>query len=700
MQLQIRLLLPLVMLASQVSPAIADLTPESVLLVVNGGSQSSLTVANEYVHLRRIPTGNVVTLTGLTNVEQLSVDEFRKQILGPVLAAIEQRGLKSQIRCVAYSTDFPTAIHVNPDVGDAKLPQVLTPVASINGLTFLHQLTMAKDIRYLDLNINTYARRIGARSTDTPWQPEELKRYAEAVQRLQLNARRRRDAGESPADALQTANDPASFAAIKSLNELRSAHPHSADLLYNLACSLAISDRTEEALEVLKEAVSAGWFDYRHAARDPDFASIADRAEFKNLLEAMKSAILDVQPALGFRSDVAWLPNGSPTTKVDQPRFLLSTVLGVTAGRGMAVSEVIANLKRSASADGIRPAGTVYYMRNGDVRSTTREWGFASAAAKLKQLGIDATVTDGVLPQKQDRVAGAMIGIADFDWSKSESTIAAGAIVEHLTSFGGVMTSGAGQTPLIEFLRHGAAGASGTVTEPYAIQAKFPNPFIHAHYASGVSLAEAFYLSVTGPYQLLIVGDPLCNPWRPGIEVSCETPPRSQPWAGRVRLSPKAAAKEPASVAKIALFVDGQQIATGPPDSPIEIDTTSLVDGDHHLTVVAFNSDAVESTGRWIASFSVRNNSEFALASLKSRSGESVSLDQPLEIEASYPEATTISIQHLGREVAHINGQTGTAVIPAGMLGSGMINLQLKATTPTSTKAGPSLTITVTPRME
>ena len=43
--------------------------------------------------------------------------------------------------------------------------------------------------------------------------------------------------------------------------------------------------------------------------------------------------------------------------------------------------------------------------------------------------------------------------------------------------------------------------------------AKFPLPSIQLHYVRGCSLAEAFYQSVSGPYQLLIVGDPLCQPW-------------------------------------------------------------------------------------------------------------------------------------------------------------------------------------------
>ena len=81
------------------------------------------------------------------------------------------------------------------------------------------------------------------------------------------------------------------------------------------------------------------------------------------------------------------------------------------------------------------------------------------------------------------------------------------------------MSEGAGQTPLSALLAAGAAGASGTVTEPYAIQQKFPSPFIQWHYAQGCTLAESFYQSVAGPYQLLVAGDALCAPWRKHIVV-------------------------------------------------------------------------------------------------------------------------------------------------------------------------------------
>jgi len=84
-----------------------------------------------------------------------------------VLKAIEERGLTDQIDYVLYSSDFPYDIGVSDDVAKRPMPQILTPEAAINGLTYLYQFVLAKDIRYLDMNCNRYARRVLQRTNDT-----------------------------------------------------------------------------------------------------------------------------------------------------------------------------------------------------------------------------------------------------------------------------------------------------------------------------------------------------------------------------------------------------------------------------------------------------------------------------------------------------------------------------------------------------
>lgn len=578
------------------SNVLAGVAPENVAIVVNGDSEDSKLIAEEYARLRSVPARNVVSITGLPDKEKLSVEDFRQRVLGPVLKTLEERGLTPQIDVIAYSAEIPTAIDVTGDLGERKLPRIFTPMASINGLTFLHQAVMGKDPRYLDLNINFYARRIVAETTDTPWAIEEQRRYAEVLLRLQQHAQAKpqRKEGDPPTDEEKEKTASLLKEVVAVFEELQKAHPRSSELHYNRACSLAQLDQADAAMTALKAAMKSGWWDHRHTARDDDLKSLRGREDFKAILEEMKTTDFTVQPTVGFRSSVGWLPNGTSTTDERAPRYMLSTVLACTTGRGTSVDEALAHLRRSAAADGSHPPGTIYFERNGDVRSTTREWAFRNAARKLESLGVKAIIEDGVLPQQKSDVAGSVIGIADFDWTKSGSTILPGAIVEHLTSFGGVMTKGAGQTPLTEFLKQGAAGSSGTVTEPFAIQAKFPSPFIHVHYASGCTLAESFYQSVTGPYQLLIVGDPLAQPWRRKFTLRMKELTKDGPLAGDVILQPKTDSPDRIAPTNFELYVDGLRIQSASPAESLRWDTRKHPDGEHVLTVLARGTDAVQ----------------------------------------------------------------------------------------------------------
>ena len=214
---------------------------------------------------------------------------------------------------------------------------------------------------------------------------------------------------------------------------------------------------------------------------------------------------------------------------------------------------------------------------------------------------------EGILPPKKKDVAGAVIGTASFDWKKSESVMLPGAICEHLTSFGGVMSAKAGQTPLSEFLRHGAAGSSGTVTEPYAIPMKFPSPKMHVHYARGCTLAEAFYQSVPGPFHLLIVGDPLCRPWARIPEVTVGGIPADKKVQGTITLTATASLPEEGRVKQWELFVDGKRKLVSPPGEPLQLDTSTLRNGPHELRVIAEAEGPAGTRGRQLLRVVVQN---------------------------------------------------------------------------------------------
>jgi uncharacterized protein (TIGR03790 family) len=356
-------------------------------------------------------------------------------------------------------------------------------------------------------------------------------------------------------------------------------------------------------------------------------------------------------------------------------RYFLSMMLGVTAGRGNSLGEILSYLRRSAAADGTHPKGTIYYVQNDDIRSKVRQGLFAEAVRELKKLGAAAEILHGTVPLNKPDVQGVMMGTASFDWKASGSTILPGAICEHFTSFGGIMTPNVAQTPLSEFLRYGAAGASGTVVEPYAIPYKFPSAMIQVHYARGCTLAEAFYQSVWDPYQLLIVGDPLCRPWADIPRVSVKGVEPDGTLRGRLTLEPSATLPGGAAVARFQLFSDGVRVGECKPGETLSLDTTELADGWYDLRVVAIGPPPIESQGRQVIPVRLANHGRKIEAALLGDGPWRA--DRPLMIAANSPGSIGIVALHGSRLVGRITGEKGQIDVPANMLGAGPVRLRV-----------------------
>ncbi|MCC7474967.1 MAG: hypothetical protein IT425_06195 [Pirellulales bacterium] len=376
----------------------------------------------------------------------------------------------------------------------------------------------------------------------------------------------------------------------------------------------------------------------------------------------------------GFRSRYLWDSEGKRASEVAKgQRYLLCTMLAVTQGRGNTEEEVFSYLRRAAAADGTRPAGSIYFMWNKDIRSATRDKCFASVAAEINRLGVSAKVQQGRLPDGASDVAGMMVGFSDFSLAESKVKILPGAICEHLTSCGGIMTNVKSQTPLSEFLRHGAAGASGTVVEPRAIQAKFPLPSLQLHYARGCSLAEAFYQSISGPYQILVVGDPLCQPWARFPKIRLSGSPSLENVKGTLSLTPTGEAPAGRSIGHYEVFIDGRRVAENSPGKTVGIDTTQLADGYHELRVVGIVGDAIETQGRLIAPLTVRNRDaklEFQAAPFR------VQAQGTVRVTVRQPGAKGIKILQNSRVVGNVEGEGGEVEISAAQLGRGQTSLQ------------------------
>jgi hypothetical protein len=543
--------------------------PEGVLLVVNPRSASSLTIANHYAQLRQIPLDNVLYLPWEPNAQTTDIDSFRRQILLPVLRSINQRRWGDQIDYVVYSSDFPTAIGLGRDLrklftmpeeaaaagGSAEgqpggelaakpeWPKIVTPVGSLNGLTFLWQTVLTGNRNYLSMRSNHFMPRLA---------PGEGSR--------------------------------------------------------------------------------------------------------------------------AFRGNRQYGPQGTIVTTGGE-RYFLSVVLGVTTGRGNSLDEVLAYLKRSAAADGIRPPGTIYFVKNDDIRSKVRDPLFPVAVEQLKKLGVVGEILEGTVPLGKNDVQGLVMGTALFDWKASGSTIRPGAICEHFTSFGGAMSGNPQQTSLAEFLRYGAAGASGTVTEPYSVPAKFPSPLVQVHYARGCSLAEAFYQSVSGPYQLLIVGDPLCRPWADIPQVSVTGVEPGAVVRGELKLQPAATVAGGRPVEIFEAFVDGQRAARCKAGEMLALDSAKWADGYHEVRVVAVGPAPIESQGRKIIPVWADNHQRTIEAALSTP--VPVEPATRLVIAVRSPGSVGIVAMQGNRVVGRVAGAEGRIEVPAALFGAGPVQLRV-----------------------
>jgi hypothetical protein len=207
----------------------------------------------------------------------------------------------------------------------------------------------------------------------------------------------------------------------------------------------------------------------------------------------------DASTSTAFSSQMSWTEGREDKTGLGRT-FILSTVLGATAGRGNSAAEICDYLRRAREADGTAPKGTIYYMQNDNVRSQVRHDSFLPAVTEIKRLGVNAEILRGTAPLKKEDVAGLTTGVSHLRLRTAGSRLLPGALVDNLTSAAGQLFASPRikepQIPVSEFMRMGAAGASGAIIEPYAIPAKFPSAALHVHYVRGLSLAESFYRTV------------------------------------------------------------------------------------------------------------------------------------------------------------------------------------------------------------
>ncbi|MCE5325804.1 MAG: hypothetical protein LLG01_05265 [Planctomycetaceae bacterium] len=645
----------------------AGLAPENVAVVVNEDSWASKAVANEYVHVRHIPAGNVIYLSlgNQDNFEIVSLDVFKNKILQPVLETIKSRGLSGQIDCIAYSSDIPYAARYPMGSAPTAAAKPQMGLGSLTSLTYFYQMVLSGQTQFGSAQNGYFRRTVRTGAVAAP----------SDEQRRQMNA----------AAAALASRDYAG--AEKLFRPLLGIPAARGTMHFSLACCLAAQNKNDEAMAMLSAAADEGFRSRPAVERNEIFAALHSHKNWAALLNQMSTPAYDAnvstQPPLGFRAGYAWDREGNRVAPGGQTRqYLLSTMLAVTSGRGNSLDEVRNYLRRSAAADGTCPKGTFYFMNSGDIRTQIQLWAYPAAAEAAQALGVQSQMLKGSIPKEKD-IAGLMTGMAGYSWPK-EAQVLPGAFCHNLTSWAAVLVYGSergggiffasSQTPLTVLMRHGAAGTCGTVTEPGATQSKFPTPFIQVIYAQGYSLAEALYQTVQSPYELLTVGDALCQPWAKPAKVTLASLAADKPLSGKIEIKPSASAGEP--VRQFELFVDGRWVAATAPGKSVLMNTAAGADGYHELRCVAVGADAKETRTSTIVPFSVDNQGH----SVKlSAAAKSFTLSQNVQFTVAAKDATRITLMHNTRPLGVAADGAATVSIPAAALGLGTVRVQAVA---------------------
>jgi tetratricopeptide (TPR) repeat protein len=663
--------------ALQLSSAWAGGGPETTLVVVNAASPISLTIANAYVRMRDIPDNHVVWLDDVPAADSIDIEEFRDRIWKPIRDYITDHHLQDQIDTIAYSGDFPYRVDFDSDLKGKKIPdnRYLGHYASLTGLTFFARRVEREDLGYL--GVNRYFRRdlVPRTLPPRPLSDQELKVIQNATK------------GVNKQDYQE---------AVASLQELVKDYPWSADAWFQLARGLAALGRSDEAMTALSKCVDRGWPDSLLAGRDRLLLPLHTLPGFSGLLGRMQLKTGPYQAAHGFRSRYIWtggvVPVVYPNAEDSLDRYYLATDLAYTGLRGNSLPEVLDYLRTSVASDGRFPDGTVYLMENSDIRAQTREAAFYATVAALQQRGYRAEILtkgqdgqDGIVPQNKQEVIGVVAGTRRFDWGRSRSRMLPGAIAESLTSYGGDFDNNA-QTKLTEFLRHGAAGSSGAVAEPYSIQAKFPVPALHIHYADGSSLAEAFYESVEAPYQLIVVGEPLARPFAHFAAVSLESPDVGHAWHDTVLLKPLIRPVSGHPIHHLELWVDGRYKDVVAPWDVFLWDTRTVEDGCHDLRLVAVEDSPIE-TRSYVRMAVVVNNGHHQVE-LKGPDTP-VALGDEIILSGSATDARRIQIFQGTRVLgaAQVVDGRWSAAVDSRSLGMGKLVLYARASYPDGSTA-------------
>lgn len=256
-----------------------------------------------------------------------------------------------------------------------------------------------------------------------------------------------------------------------------------------------------------------------------------------------------------------------------EPRGYDDNLFIVTRLDGFDYQDAMDVVDRGVAADGTFPEADFLCMYGADAARGVRDGECEYVTRVLSGMGFSTVwvdAFDGSLAGHE--VVAYFTGAANVQGGIAGQTYVPGAITDNITSFGAVpdnffcdasgktCPASESQTSVARFIRAGATGAHGTVSEPY--NAFFPNAGALLHYALGYSLGESYFFNQWFlNWRNLVIGDPLATPFaeRPVVSVAEASV--------AVNLPLTVSASHPDGIHRVYLYADDVLVASSEEDA-------------------------------------------------------------------------------------------------------------------------------------
>ena len=178
-------------------------------------------------------------------------------------------------------------------------------------------------------------------------------------------------------------------------------------------------------------------------------------------------------------------------------------------------------IDRGVAADGTNPTGTGWLLRTTDSARSVRFGDFEETVGRFDPGSLALTYVDNADGAGADSIrdeSGVLVYLTGLTHVPDLDTIGwrPGALADHLTSYGGVLSDSNGQMPVTDWIAAGATATYGTAHEPCNYPQKFPEAgVLLPRYFRGESAIEAYWKSVAWPGEGNFVGEPLARPFAP-----------------------------------------------------------------------------------------------------------------------------------------------------------------------------------------